>query len=205
MSSDYPPNDNNAFAPLIPGDATFSDGVYTNDIEIDGTLYLGTSATLGSLLVTGGATFVNPSSITGSCADFYLSNSSTTTAVAAGSPVLFNLAGPSHGVIVASTGGSYLLPNIGTYEVAFQASVVTGAGAGQLVVALNNVPYTTTQVGRATGSCQIVGNSLITTNVPNTFLSVINPTATPLEIDNGTASGQAGSPLTAHLFIRQLY
>ena len=204
--SDYPPLNNGAYTSLIPGDITFSNGVYTDNIEIDGTLYLGANATLGSLLVSGGATFVNPASITGSCADFYLVNAGTTTSVSAGAPVVFNLVNSSEGVIIAGTSaGSYLLPNIGTYEVAFQASVVTGSGAGQLVLALNTVANTTTQVGRATGSCQIVGNSLISTTGTNTYLSVINPTATPLEIDNGTTNGQAGSPLTAHLFIRQLY
>ena len=71
MSSDYPPDNNGAFAPLIPGDASFSDIAVSNNariynnVGIDGNLYIhgiersfstidSTGLTTGSFIISGG-------------------------------------------------------------------------------------------------------------------------------------------------------
>ena len=99
----------------------------------------------------------------------------------------------------AVSSADFLLPNAGTYHVQFQVSVTE---AGQLVVVLNGVELPHTVVGRATGTSQIVGTSLITTT-GFAILTIRNPagqfaalTITPLA--GGT------SPVSAHLVITRL-
>lgn len=117
--------------------------------------------------------------------------------VAAGTAVQFPQNGSTSGEIVRLNDSMFLLPTVGTYLVQFQVSVTE---AGQLMLRLNSVPIANSVVGRATGTSQIVGLSLVTTTVPNSILEVINPpgnspalTITPLA--GGT------HPVSAHLVI----
>jgi hypothetical protein len=68
--------------------------------------------------------------------------------------------------------GSFTLPNIGDYQVSWQVSVDE---PGQLQLSLNGAGLPETVVGRATGTSQLVGNTLITTTIANSIISVINP------------------------------
>ena len=130
-----------------------------------------------------------------------------TSTVAPGTAVPLPRDGPSNGVILRTGPDTFNLPNIGTYQVMWQASMDE---AGQLDIALNSgagfveLPYTV--VGRATGTNQIVGMSFITTTVINTVLSIFNPAGNPTALTMtpyaGTAYGT--TPVTAHLIIIQV-
>lgn len=120
--------------------------------------------------------------------------------VAADSAVLFPQDGSTNGSIARLNSSQFLLPTIGTYLVQFQVSVTE---AGQLMLRLNAAPIANSVVGRATGTSQIVGVSLVTTTTANSILEVINPpgnspalTITPLA--GGT------HPVSAHLVIIRL-
>ncbi len=116
--------------------------------------------------------------------------------IAGGSPVQFPRIGSTTGVISATGPATFLLPTIGTYLVQFQVDVLAAA---QLQLSLNTIPLSATVVGRATGTTQIIGISLVTTTTSNSVLEVINPPANvPLTIppdDGGT------HPISAHLVI----
>lgn len=95
---------------------------------------------------------------------------------------------------------AFSLGPIGTYLVMFQVSVTQ---SGQLVLTQNGVELTDTVVGRAAGSNQIVGFSLLTTESENTVITVRNPSG------NGnvlTVTSSAGGlrPVSAHLVVVQL-
>jgi hypothetical protein len=99
--------------------------------------------------------------------------------VGAGIPVQFPQNGPTSGVITRRGGPSapeFVLPNIGTYRVAFSVSVDE---AGQLVLALDSgagmVDLAYTVYGRATGTSEISGDALVTTTVTNSVLELRNP------------------------------
>ena len=121
--------------------------------------------------------------------------------VATGSNVQFPQMGPTSSTTISQLDSSnFLLAAIGTYQVFFQVSVDE---PGQLMLALNGVPLAYTVVGRATGTSQIVGMSLVTTSTTNSTLNVQNPsgnftalTITPLA--GGTQS------VAAHLVITQI-
>jgi len=140
-------------------------------------------------------------------AEFYAQmppdNSAT---VAVGGAVAFPHDGPQQGGIVRSggSGNAFVLPNIGTYRVAFNVSVTE---AGQLEVTLDSgsgpTALPSTVFGRATGTSQITGEALVTTTTADSVISVVNPagnsnalTITPL------AGGTHAS--TASLIIEQL-
>ena len=95
---------------------------------------------------------------------------------------------------------SFQLSAIGTYRVAYQVSVTE---AGQLMLRLNGVDLDYTVVGRATGTTQIVGESLITTTSANSIIEVVNPTgnATALTI---TPLAGGTRPVSASLVIQRL-
>lgn len=116
--------------------------------------------------------------------------------IAGGSPVEFPRIGSTTGAINATSSSTFLLPTIGTYLVQFQ---VDTAAAAQLQLSLNTVPLSETVVGRATGTTQIIGVSLVTTTTSGSVLEVINPPGNiPLTIpvnDGGT------HPISAHLVI----
>ena len=135
-------------------------------------------------------------------ADFYAlmppDNSAT---VAPGTDVSFPQDGPNSGADISRTGpDSFNLAQIGTYQVLFEVSVDE---AGQLLLTLNgeDLPYTV--VGRATGTSQIVGMSLITTTAADSVLTVRNPEGTAAAL---TITPLAGGtrPVSAHLIITQI-
>lgn len=135
-------------------------------------------------------------------ADFYaLMPSDNTTAVAPGTDVSF----PQNGTISSTditriSANSFRLGQIGTYLVLFQVSVTQ---SGQLMLTLNGTELANTVVGRASGSTQIVGMSLVTTTTANSTLTVRNPSGNPTALTI-TASAGGTRPVSAHLVIVQL-
>ncbi len=95
---------------------------------------------------------------------------------------------------------TFELSEVGSYDVSFVVSV---SEPGQIGLALNGVEFPYTVIGRATGTSEIVGDSLVTTTSVGTVLTVLNPagestalTITPL------AGGK--DPVSASLVIQKL-
>ena len=135
-------------------------------------------------------------------ADFYAlmppDNSAT---VAPGTDVSFPQDGPNSGAGIARSGpDSFILAEIGTYQVFFQVSVTE---AGQLILTLNGEDLAYTVAGRATGASQIVGMAIVETTVINSVLTVRNPEGTAAAL---TITPLAGGtrPVSAHLVITQI-
>ena len=126
--------------------------------------------------------------------------------VGVGSDVQFPQDGPSSGTeLIARTGANtFNLASIGTYQIMFQVSV---SEAGQLILTLDSgagaseLAYTV--VGRATGTNEIVGMSLVQTSVINSILTVRNPASESTAL---TITPLAGGtrPASAHLVITRL-
>jgi len=130
--------------------------------------------------------------------DFYaLMPGDNTGTIGAGTPVLFPQTGSTNGVLVPISSSTFLLPAIGTYWVMFQVSV---AEPGQLVLRLNGTEIPISLVGRATGTSQIVGVSLLTTTSPNSFLEVVNPSGNTPALTITPIAGGTQS-VSAHLVI----
>jgi hypothetical protein len=128
--------------------------------------------------------------------------SDNSTAVGVGTDVSFPQNGPSSGGGIARLSTStFNLSAVGIYQVMFQVSVNE---AGQLDLTLNGTELGSTVVGRATGTSQLVGMSLVTTTVPNSILSVRNPAgnSTALTI---TASAGGTDAVSAHLLVTQIH
>lgn len=127
--------------------------------------------------------------------------------VATGAPVLFPFSGPTNGTINRQGGVSssvFILPAIGTYLVQFQASIGEGGpGSAQLQLEINGVADPNSVVGRATGTDQVVGKSLVTTTVPNTTLRVLNPSNNTTTLTLTTIAGGPNA-VSAHLTIIRL-
>src|SRR5579863_7063182 len=121
--------------------------------------------------------------------------------IAAGSDITFPQNGPtSASAITRISASTFNLAAVGTYQVMFQVSV---SEAGQLVLTLNGTAQANTVVGRATGTSQIVGISLLTTSVPNSILTVRNPTGSSVALTITPLAGGV-DPVSAHLFITQI-
>jgi hypothetical protein len=121
--------------------------------------------------------------------------------VAAGASVAFPQDGPQTGSASVRSGpSSFLLSDVGTYEVEFQVSVNE---AGQLELALNGVSLAYTVVGRATGTSQLVGQVLVTTSIPDSVLQVENPPGASTALTITPLAGGA-SPVSATLIITQV-
>ena len=121
--------------------------------------------------------------------------------VAPGTDVSFPQDGPSDGTgIVRAGDDSFILTQIGTYQVLFQASVTE---PGQLILTLNGADLAYTVAGRATGTSQIVGMAIVETTTANSVLTVRNPDGTAEAL---TLTPLAGGirPVSAHLVITQL-
>lgn len=135
-------------------------------------------------------------------ADFYaLMPPDNAATVAPGTDVSFPRNGSSSGLDIIRTGpSSFNLTQIGTYLIMFQVSVTE---AEQLMLTLNGEELADTVVGRATGTSQIVGTSIVTTTVINSILTVRNPAgnATALGITPLAGGTRANS---AHLVILQI-
>ena len=121
--------------------------------------------------------------------------------VAPGTDVSFPQNGPSSASVITRTGpGTFNLAAIATYQVMFQVSVNE---PGQLILTLNGADLAYTVVGRATGTSQIVGTALVSTNVVNSILTVRNPAGNSTAL---TVTPLAGGtrPVSAHLTIVRL-
>lgn len=135
-------------------------------------------------------------------ADFYaLMPPDNAATVAPGTDVSFQQDGLNSGSGIARIDvSSFNLASIGTYQVLFQVSVTE---AGQLELTLNGASLDYTVVGRATGTSQIIGISIVENTSINSILTVRNPA------DNSTAltiTPLAGGtePVSAHLVITQI-
>jgi hypothetical protein len=121
--------------------------------------------------------------------------------VAPGTDVTFPQDGPTSSTDITRTGpSSFNLAAIGTYAVNWQVPV---SEAGQLILTLNGADLAYTVVGRATGTNQIVGTTLITTTVINSILTVRNPAGNPTAL---TITPLAGGtrPVSASLVITRI-
>jgi hypothetical protein len=140
--------------------------------------------------------------------DFYalMPPDNTAATIAVGAPVLFPQNGASNNVILragVNPTSSFVLPAIGIYQVMFQVSV---SEAGQLVLGLDSgsgvVELLDSAVGRATGTSQIVGMSLVTTTSVNSILSVLNSSSVALTI---TPSAGGTLAVSAHIIITRIH
>lgn len=117
--------------------------------------------------------------------------------VGAGTAVQFPQNGSTSGVITRLNATQFLLPTIGSYLVLFQVSVTE---AGQLMLSLNGDLIANSVVGRATGTSQIVGTSVVSTTTPNNILEVINPPGNSPALTITPVAGGT-HPVSAHLVI----
>ena len=150
------------------------------------------SGGIGSVVVTPGV------AVGLAFADFFaLMPGDNSATVAPGTAVQFPQNGPTSGTIVRLNASQFLIPTAGTYRVLFQVSV---SEPGQLQLSLNGIPIASSLVGRATGTDQIVGVSLLTTVLPNSILSVINPVGNSTALTITPVAGGTHS-VSAHLVI----
>jgi len=162
----------------------------------------GATGATGAVGATGpaGATGATGASVVVDFADFYaLMPGDNAATVGIGGEVQFPQDGPATAGIYRITPSRFMLAAIGTYQVMFQVSVDE---AGQLGIALNTVLIASSVVGRATGTSQLTGVSLITTSTVNTFLSIKNAGSFSALTVTPVAGGT--NPVSAHLVITRL-
>ena len=136
--------------------------------------------------------------------EFYaLMPGDNTATVAPGTPISFPQNGPTSGTIIRSSTtptSQFVLPAIGTYSITWQVSI---AEAGQLVLVVDGVEVARTLVGRATGTTQIIGNTLLTTSTLNTIVSLNNPTGNPVALTVSPIAGGTRA-VSASIIIKRL-
>ena len=133
-------------------------------------------------------------------AEFYaLMPGDNAATVGAGAAVQFPQNGPLSGSITRSTASTFVLSAAGTYRVSFVVSVTE---PGQLEVDLNGTPVAYTVVGRATGTSEIVGESLVIAGAGD-VLSVINPAGNSPALPI-TPLGGGTHPVSASLVIQKV-
>lgn len=135
-------------------------------------------------------------------ADFFaLMPGDNAATVAVGAAVSFPQDGENSGSgIVRASATQFTLPVVGRYRVFFQVSVTE---AGQLMLDLDGAPIANTVVGRATGTSQIVGESIINNAVAGAVLRVINPAGNAAALTITPVAGGTHS-VSAHLVISQV-
>jgi hypothetical protein len=135
-------------------------------------------------------------------ADFYaLMPPDNAATVAPGTSVSFPQDGPASGTEITRTSPSaFNLAAVGMYQVMFQVSVDE---PGQLILRLNLADVGSSAVGRATGTSQIVGMSLVTTSVINSVLEVGNPAGNTTALTITPIAGGTRS-VSAHLVITRV-
>lgn len=107
--------------------------------------------------------------------------------IAAGAAINFPQNGLTDGYITRSSSNQFILPDVGIYLVHWQVSISEGA---QLVIMLNGTELANSVVGRATGTSQIVGHTMINTTLPTSILSIASPAGnTPALTITPTAGG----------------
>lgn len=134
---------------------------------------------------------------------FALMSPNNSATIAAGSSINFPQNGPTSGLITRSSTtpkSKFVIPDIGTYSITWQVSV---AEAAQLVLVVNGVEDARTVVGRATGTSQIIGNTLLTTSTLNTVISLNNPTGNPAALTISPIAGGTRA-VSASLIIKRL-
>lgn len=157
----------------------------------------GDSGATGSAGATGATGPIGPSQY----AEFFaLMPPDNAATVAAGTAVGFPQDGPQSGAISRNSASTFVLPDIGTYRVAFSVPVTE---PGQLGLTLNSSPLSYTVYGRATGTTSIAGEALVTTTIINSLVSVVNPVGNPTAL---TITPLAGGthPAVASLVIERL-
>lgn len=81
--------------------------------------------------------------------------------------------------------------------------VVSVNEPGQLELALNGAELPYTVIGRATGTSEIVGDSLVTTTSVNTVLTVVNPAGESTALSITPLAGGT-NPVSASLVVQKL-
>ena len=121
--------------------------------------------------------------------------------VAPGSAIDFPQDGPMNGSdITRISASSFNLSAIGTYMINWQVSV---SEAAQLAIFLDGMEVPYTVVGRATGTSQLVGTTLITTTSINSSVTVNNAFGSYIAITLTPLAGGT-SPVSASLVITRL-
>lgn len=193
--------------PMGPAGATGSTGASGPTGTTGATGPIGATGATGAAGTTGptGATGASGSSGMLDYSLFYLlapPNDAATISIGAAVP--FPQVGPTTGVIVPTAGDGtfteFTLPDIGVYEVIWQVSVNE---PGQLQLWLNGSVIAYTTVGRATGTAQIVGHTLISTSIVNSILTVNNPSGNSTAL---TVTPNAGgtNPNSGTLLIKRI-
>ncbi|MEC0270605.1 collagen-like protein, partial [Paenibacillus anseongense] len=167
----------------------------------------GATGTAGATGATGtagatGATGATGTAAVSNFADFFaLMPPDNAATVAPGTDISFPQNGPTSGTTITRTGpSSFNLAAIGTYMVLFQISVTE---AGQWILTLNGTELATTVAGRATGTSQITGMSILQTTVINSIITVRNPAGNSTALTITPVAGGT-MPVSAHLVITQL-
>jgi len=128
--------------------------------------------------------------------------------IAIGDPIAFPQNGPTQGTIVRdplAPNTSFVLTNPGVYRIDFTctitetAQLILGLDTGSGVVELPN-----TVVGRATGTCQIIGICLLTIVSPGSKLSVRNPLGNPPVPITLTPISGGTRPISSRLIIYKI-
>jgi hypothetical protein len=120
----------------------------------------------------------------------------TGTTVAAGTDITFNTAGPINGVTFSTGTSTLLLPNTGTYNAAYSATVAS-AGAIQISLTLNGavVPQSTVSLPSA---LSVNGSTLFVVTTPNSVLTLRNTNSGSLVLSNSPNAN-------ANLVVRSLF
>jgi len=166
----------------------------------------GPTGAAGATGATGATGAQGPTGATGpqgtvlSFYDFYaLMPPDNAAVVAIGAAVSFPRAGAASGSdIVESAGNTFTLATAGIYLTTFQVSVTE---PGQLALSQNGLTLAASVVGRATGTSQIVGTSMVTASAGDT-LQVINSSSSSALAITPLAGG--ADPVSAHLTILRL-
>jgi|ERR1700690_191647 len=142
-----------------------------------------------------------PPGVGGFAAFFALMPGDNSATVAVGAPVEFPQTGPASAtpIVTRVDNFSFTLLNTGTYAVSWQVSVTE---AGQLQLAIGGAGLPDTVTGRATGTDQISGNTIITATAGQ-VLSLINPAGNSTALTITPTAGGTHS-VSATLNIRQI-
>ena len=159
---------------------------------------IGATGPAGPTGATGATGATGPTTITDYADFFALMPGDNSATVAIGSPVQFPQNGPAGSILGVTrlTASTFNLAAIGTYQVYFQVSCNE---PGQLAVHINGAQVADSVVGRATGTSQIVGLSLIRTTTANSVLSIVNDASAAALTITPVAGGT--NPVSAHLVI----
>ena len=142
----------------------------------------------------------NTSSIT-TFSEFYaLMPGDNTATIATGAPIEFPQNGPTNGIITRINNSQFNIPIVGIYLVRWQVSI---AEAGQLILQLNGTDIARSVVGQATGTNQIEGETMVTTTLPNTVLTVVNPSGNPAALTLTPIAGGTRA-VSANLIITRM-